>query len=152
MTLTSTTTFDLIGQTQTIIFNNPSQIDQITFANNQITWGSTAGYNLSKSDLLLFLQFKNLYSNLLIANFPLVRASLNAILPVSTFQLNETFAGVTHIYFIQSSLGNPVNTFNYLPSVTSASVAARSQITISLQEFFWCVQMSNQYATQVGLN
>lgn len=37
MALTAVTVFDIIGATQTITFNNPSQVDQITFSSNSIT-------------------------------------------------------------------------------------------------------------------
>jgi hypothetical protein len=152
MALTSTTTFDLVGQTQTIVFNNPSHIDEIDFGSNQITWDSQSGFNLARSDLILYLQFLNVYANLLVTNFPSVQNSRGVAFPLCLFTLSETFAGVTHINFIQSSQGNAVNTINYLPSITSASFASRSSVTISLQEFFFSVQMLNQYAIQIGLN
>ena len=154
MALTSQTTLDLIGQTQSIIFMNPSQVDQISFASNQITWQASSSFNLAKTDLLLYLKFVNTFNNLLITNFPSVASGYASAWPsLCQFDITESFAGVEHIYYTQTSQGSQVIQINYLPSVVSASFATRaSPITLTMQEFFMQCNMLNQYAIQVGLN
>lgn len=153
MALTSTTTFDLVGQTQTLTYFNPSQVDALTFSSNQITFAQISSFNLAKSDLILYCKFLNIFSNLLISNFPSVSTSVNSPWPLSNFQISETFQGVTHITYNQTSQGTTAQNINYLPISAAAAFAARaSAVTISLQEFFMYVLMSNQYAIQIGLN
>jgi hypothetical protein len=153
MGLTSTTTFDLVGLTQTLTFFNPSQVDQITFSSNQITFGAISSFNLVKSDVILYCKYLNTFNNLLIQNFPSVSTSVNNAWPLSEFDITESSSGVTHLIYTQTSQGTAVQTINYVPIATSASFAARgSPVTISLQEFFMYVLMSNQYAIQVNLN
>lgn len=153
MALTSTTTFDIVGATQTLTFNNPSQIDQISFSNNQITFASVIAYNLSKSDTILWFKYLNTFNNLLLINFPSISSSIGQIWPLSLFSITETNVGVVKIIFEQQNLGIDVLKINYLPIATSAAFSARaSPITISLQEYFMTVLMMNQYITQVALN
>ena len=153
MALTSTTTFDISGTAQTLTYFNPSQVDQITFSSNQITFAAVSQFNLAKSDLLLYCQFLNIFNNLLIANFPSVSNSISSPWPLCQFDFSETNVGVKRLIYTQTSQGTAVQTINYLPIATSAAFTARgSPVTISLQEFFMYVLMSNQYAIQVGLN
>ena len=81
MAITATTTLDIVGQTQTITFNNPSQIDQFVYSGGQITHKASSTFNLAKSDVLLYFQFLNAFNNVLILNFPTVNASIGGILP-----------------------------------------------------------------------
>jgi hypothetical protein len=151
MALTSITTLDIIGGNQTIVFNNPSQIDQIQYSSSGITFSATSGYNLSKSDLFLFGQYLTVFYNLLQINFP---SSINNLtsLPNTNFSISQTFAGVTHINFSETSLGNNVFGINYVPQAASGAIASRSQITITPQEFFLFQIMLVQYINQVRLN
>jgi len=153
MALTSTTTFDITGATQTLTYFNPAQVDQIIFSSNQITFASISSFNLAKSDLLLYCQFLNIFNNLLFANFPSVSASVNSPWPVCQFDFSETNVGVKKLIYTQISQGTAVQTINYLPIATAAAFTARgAPVVISLQEFFMYVLMNNQYAIQVGLN
>lgn len=126
MALTSTTVLDLVGQTQVLTFNNPSMVDQISFGSNQITYSAISSYNLVKSDCLLYFQFLNVFSNLLIINFPSVASSVNGALPLSQFDLTLSSSGVEHITYTQNSGSTNVYTSNYVPLAASASFAARA--------------------------
>lgn len=153
MALTATTTFDISGGTQTITFNNPSQVDQITYSGGNITFGSISSFNLAKSDLLLYINFLSVFNNLLFKNFPSVNSNVNGAFPLCQFDISETFAGVTHLTYSQTSAGASALSINYVPVALAASVAARgSPVTVSLQEFFMTVYMLTQYAVQVNLN
>lgn len=153
MALTNQTTFNVTGGTQSAVFSDPGQIDQISFANNQITYSAISSYNLSKSDLLLYLQYLNTFNNLLLVNFPSVSTVLNSIWPLCSFDITESSAGVTHLYYTQTSQGVQAQEINYVPVAGSASIAARANpVVISLQEFAMSILMYNQYAIQVGLN
>jgi hypothetical protein len=153
MALTSLITLDLVGQTQILnYYQGASLVDTISYGSNQITWSATAGFNLSKSDTLLYNSLFQLYFTALVLNFPIVSKSNNALWPLCQFDITETFAGVTHINYTQTSQGSAVLGINYVPFVTSAAFAARSSITISMQEFFMTQIMLAQYSNQVGLN
>jgi hypothetical protein len=153
MALTSTTLFDIVGQTQSITFNNPGQVDQITYASNQVTFQTISTFNLSKSDLQLYIKYLIAFNNLLIFNFPAVSAAYTLPWPISDFHIFETNSGVQKIDYVQTSLGTQVININYLPLATSASFAARvSPVTVTVQEFLMCVYMLTQYSVQVGLN
>ena len=152
MALTSTTVFDIVGQTQTITFTNPTQIDQIVYSSNAITFETTAGYNLVKSDLLLYLRFIQVFNTLLYTNFPTVSFG-NLALPNSALSITKSFAGVTHLNYAQSSLGTNVLDINYVPTAGSGAITARgSPVTITIQEFVTMVTMLNIYSNQVNLN
>jgi hypothetical protein len=153
MALTQQTTTDLVGKTQTITFNNPSQVDQITYSNNQITFQAISTFNLTKSDLLLYIQYLQTFNTLLIANFPIVNSSIGQAWPLSQFDITESSSGVTHIIYTQTSTGNTVMGINYVPQATSGAFTARaSPVTITLQEYFMTVLMLGQYYNQVFLN
>ena len=153
MALTSTTTFDLVNQTQILTFNNPSQLDQIIFTNNQITFSAISTFNLSKSDLLLYLQFLNIFSVLLSRNFPFVNASIASAWPLCSFDITESNVGVKKIIYTQNTASTNVYTIDYLPLIASCSFAARaSPVVITTQEFLSMVDFLTQYAVQVNLN
>lgn len=153
MALTSITTFDVVGQTQSISFNNPGQVDQISYANNQITFAQISGFNLSKSDLLIYLQFLILFNSLLVTNFPSVNLSLNNAWPNCSFDITQSTSGVEHIIYTQNTGSTNVYTINYVPVAVSASFAARgAPVTITLQEYFSMIACLIQYKTQINLN
>ena len=153
MALTQQTTVDIVGQTQTIVFNNPTAVDQIQYASNQITFGIIAEYNLAKSDLLLYGQFINTFNNSLILNFPQVNGSIGGKWPLTEFSIQEYTSGVTHLIYNQTSGANTVANINYLPSILQAGFTARaSTVTITLQEYFMFVLMMGQFIQQVNLN
>jgi len=153
MALTQNTSVDLIGQNQTITFNNPSQVDQISYTGGSIVFETSSTFNLTKSDLLLYLKYLNTFYNLLVTNFPALNAQLNNVWPLSEFDISETSAGVTHLKYIQSSQGTQVISINYIPQATACSFATRSSpVTISLQEFYMAILMLQQYSNQVSFN
>lgn len=153
MALTSTTTFDIIGQTQTLTFNNPGQVDQVSFTSNAITFAAESQYTLAKIDVLLYFQYLNSFNNLLLLNFPSISSSIGQIWPLSKFDISTTSQGVKKIEYTQTTAGTTVLDISYLPIATSASFAARgSPVTISLQEYFMTILMMNQFTTQVSLN
>jgi hypothetical protein len=153
MALTSTITLDLVGATQILnYYESATLTDTITYSSNSITFATTPGFNLSKSDTLLYNSLFQLYFTALVLNFPVISKSNNALWPLSSFQISETSQGVTHINYAQTSVGSPVLGINYVPLAGSAAFASRSQITITLQEFFMTQIMLAQYSNQVGLN
>jgi hypothetical protein len=153
MALTSTTVFDVGGATQSITFSNPSQVDQISFSNNQVTFEAESSYNLVKSDLLLYGQYLQAFNTLLYVNFPSVGPSYNLAWPLCQFDITETNVGVQHINYTETSLGNTVLGINYVPLAGAAGFTARaSPVTITLQEFFMCCFMMLQYCKQISLN
>jgi hypothetical protein len=152
MARTATTIFDIIGGTQCINFNNPSLIDNISFANNQITFQTTSEFNLAQSDLLLYIKYLQTFNTLLFNNFPTLKSYLTESLPLCNFQITETNVGVVKITYIQTSLSSLVYTINYLPIATSAAFSARNSVMINIQEFNLLIAMLQQYANQVSKN
>src|ERR1700677_703992 len=137
MALTSTTTFDVIGNTSTITFFNPGQVDQITYSGGAITFQTAGSFTLAKTDFLLYFQYLSAYYNQLFINFPQIAASVNTIWPLSVFDISFTNIGIKKLAYTQSSIGTQVMQINYLPSIVQAGFVARgAPVTVSLQEFF----------------
>lgn len=154
MALTSTILLDLPNQTQTLtFFQGVTQLDQITFSNNSITMGSTPGFDLSKSDCLLYNSLFQTWVTALELNFPAVFKSVNSQWPQSIFSVNIVdITGLLRVLFTQTSLGNSIYATDYLIVAQTVIYAARSTITITLQEFFMMQLMLQQFTNQVALN
>lgn len=153
MALEQILTTNSVATTASLTFNNPSQVDQVDFGSNTITFAECSAFNLVKSDVLLYIQYMNYFNNNLLVNFPSVQASINTAFPISNFQLSITSQGVTHIDYNQSNNGISLLAINYVPTAGAAGFSARpSPVTISLQEFFMTCYMLTQYSIQVGLN
>jgi hypothetical protein len=154
MALTSTTLLDVSDGIQTITFYEGSTVvDQITYSNNQITFSSISSYNLSKSDLLLYVQYLQVFLTLLTVNFRSLISLVNAIWPLCLFEISETNVGTTHITYTQSSNGTNVYTINYVPIAQAASFNSRSSpVSITFQEFYAGLNFMNLYSNQVSLN
>lgn len=153
MALTSTITLDLVGQTQVLnYYEGATLTDTITYSSNQITFAATSGFNLSKSDCILYNTFFQTYFTALVLNFPVVSKSNNILWPVCNFEVSNTSVGVTHINYIQTTGASSVLTINYVPLSGQAAFSARSSVTISLQEFFMTQIMLAQFTNQVSFN
>ena len=154
MVLTSTNTVDVVGGTQQItFFSGVTQVDQVTYSSNTITFASAIGYTLSKSDYLLYFQYLNSYFTLLAVNFPIINSSSSGIWPLCTFSFVESNVGVKKLAYLQDTGSTMVLGINYLPLTTSAAFLARvSPVTISMQEFFMTMNMLAAYTNQVTLN
>lgn len=150
MALTAITTLNIPGLTQTIAFNNPGLVDEIDFGNNQVTLKASSSYTLSKSDLLLYYNYLNVYNNALLFNFPSIVASYLVPIPVSKFNLKpqsttllfEYLSGTSNAITINYDLGTKIATFTARPS----------DVIITLQEFFMMVILFTQFQKQVSLN
>jgi hypothetical protein len=152
LALTSTTTFDVVGNTSTITFFDPSQVDQITYSSGAITFQTASSYTLSQSDYLLYFQYLKAFLTQLFINFPSIATSINTIWPLCLFEIAITNVGITKLSYTQSSQGTQVTQINFLPSVIQVGFVARaSPVTISLQEFYQTVYMLTQFTTQVNL-
>ena len=154
MALTSVASFDVVNQTQTItFFESSTQVDEITYSAGSITFANISGFNLSKSDCLLYFQYLNAYFNSLLINFPSISLSQNGKWPLSQFDITQSSQGVTHIIYTQTSQGNVVYTTNYVPVALSASYIARSNpVTITLQEFYMTINVMTAFTNQISLN
>lgn len=154
MALTSTTSLDVVSQISTISFyQGVSIVDQITFSSNTVTYQSISSYNLSKSDMDLYIKFLNVYLLLIYTNFPAAGQSINLAWPLCKFDITLSSSGVEHITYTQASQGNTFLTINYVPIASAASFSARvSPVTISIQEFISGVNFNNLFFNQVSLN
>jgi len=154
MALTSTTLVDVVNSTQTITFYESAvQVDQIVYANNQITFEAASVYNISQSDLSLYYGYLKAYFNNLLVNFPVISASGASIWPLCQFEINETHTGILSLTYNQTSNGILVLNIAFLPSLASASFTGRaSPVTITMQEFFMTMNMLFQYINQTNLN
>jgi len=153
MALQATLFVDIANQFETLTYTlNSVQLDELTFSNNQITFGSTTGFNLSQSDFIIYNSYLTIFLNSLLINFPTIQNLRGISLPISTFEIQLATSGIEHIYYIQTSLGNSVYNTNYVPDAHAASFASRVSITITLQEFFVFAQLHNIYSQQVGFN
>ena len=154
MAITSTTTVDIVGQTQTIQFySGVTILDQFTYSGGQIVHAASTTYSLSKSDLLLYFQFLNAFNNLLIINFPTVNSNIGGFFPLCQFDLSETNVGVKRVIYNQTSAGTTVLNINYVAiAVAGAFATIGSPVTITLQEWFFMIIMMYQFNNQVLLN
>lgn len=144
---------DSLGVTSYIDFNNPGQVDQVSFGGNAITFAACSQFNLSKSDTVLYIKYLEAFSANLLINFPAIAGFINTSWPICNFQTSITSAGVTHINYIQSSGASTVLDINYVPIAASSGFSARvSPVVITLQEFFMMCYILSQYAVQVELN
>lgn len=153
MALTNATTFDVISNTSTITFYNPGQVDQITYSANTVTFQSETTYNLSKSDLLLFMKYIFSFHAQLLLNFPSVALSASRAWPLCVFDITISSAGVTHLYYNQTTSGTTVLNIDYVPIAVSGAIATRAApVTITMQEWFQAINMLQQYNNQVSIN
>lgn len=153
MALTSVTALDVVGKTASLTYNNPGAVDLISFANNQITFGSISQYSLAKSDALLYFQFMNTFNNLLLINFPTLSQFIGQIFPLCQIDLSITNVGIKKIIYTQTSAGTNVLVSTYLPIAGSASISARgSPVTISMEEWFYTIVCMAQFTQQINLN
>ena len=76
-----------------------------------------------------------------------------AFFPLCVFDISETNVGVKKIIYNQTTAGTTVININYVPVAVSAAFATiGSDVTISLQEWFFQIIMMYQYNNQVSLN
>ena len=152
MTLTASTTFDISDQTQSIIFSNPSMVDQISYSSNQITFSEISSFTLTASDMNLYVIYLQNFYKLLLLNFPSINQSLSLPWPLCEFDITSSNTGIAKLTYTQNSLGTNVYTINYLPAESSAGFAARSApVVTTLQEFLWTVPMIIQYNNQITI-
>jgi hypothetical protein len=154
MALTSQTTLDLVGQTQTISFyTGATMVDQIVYSGNAIIFENISGYTLSKSDYALWFQYLLAYYTLLVRNFPDINQSSFLIWPLCSFDITIKNQGTESITYTQTTTGTDALKITYLPIATSAAFEVRAApVSISLQEFFMTMQMLPQLTNQIALN
>jgi hypothetical protein len=152
MALSATTVFDIVDQTQSITFNNPTMVDQISFANNQLTFAEISTFTLTQSDMLLYVKYLQAFYTLLVQNFPTINIAFTQPWPLCLFSLAETDVGINKITYTQTSNGANVYTINYLPEELSAGFLARTApAVITTQEFLWTIPMMNQFGNQIAI-
>jgi hypothetical protein len=150
MALTAITTLDIPGLTQIIKFNNPAQVDEIDFGNNQIIFKASPTFNLSKSDFLLYINYLNVFNTALILNFPAVTAFQPLALPLSECNFK---IGSTRITYDQHSGVNDVFNITYFLNTQIMTFTARaSDMTITLQEFFLLIYNMVKMNQQINVN
>ena len=154
MALTSQTSLDTAGGTQTITFyESSSQVDQIIYSSNQITFQTCSAFNLSQSDLQLYFTYLNTFNTNLKINFPIINNSVNTSFPLCEFDLKITNVGTKKIVYTQTTSGTNVVLITYVPIATAASFIARaSPVTITIQEFLMMISMLIVYENQVLLS
>lgn len=149
MPLTAITTLDIPGTNQIITFNNPSEVDKITFASNVLTFASHASFDLSKSDFLLYFSYLNIYNTALLLNFPPINSSLGISLPLCEFNFK---VGPTRITYLQKTNATEVISLTYFIGTQIMNFAARpSNVPITIQEFFMTIYMLDRYSKEIGL-
>ena len=153
MALTSTTTFDIANQTQTINFYSSSVlVDSISYSAGVLNYANVAQFNLSKSDIILYFQYLNIFNNTLLVNFPSLNASLIQALPLCQFDFLENSIGTKKLIYTQNSQGNSIYTITYVVVGSSASFAARSALSTTIQEFLASLNFFGVFVNQITLN
>ena len=86
MAVTGTITQNVPSGTQQIIFDNPTEFENITYTvGTGFTYAVESSIVLNKSDFALFLQYKTQYYNTLFVNFPALNTFFTSQLPVCKF-------------------------------------------------------------------
>jgi hypothetical protein len=154
MAIKSTVLLDLPSNIQSITYNvGINQVDKITFASNAITFSAISSFNLIKSDLLIYIANLKSFSDLLFNNFTFLPNPSTLPLPPSNFQIAiVSLASVIHLHYIQTSLVNQVYNINYSTALKQATIPTRAQTTITLQEFYYCINFLQSYKNQINLN
>lgn len=150
MALTAITTLDVPGVTQIIKFNDPTQVDEIDFGSNVLTFKAISSYNLSKSDFLLWFNYLDVFNTALILNFPTIVTNINATLPTCQYDFK---VGATRITYDQISGSNDVLNLTYLFSNSTMTFAARAtDMTMTVNEFFFMVNFLRGVKKQIGFH
>lgn len=150
MALTAITVLNIPGTTQTIVFNNPTLVDEIDFGSNQITFKAISSYNLSRSDFLLWYNYLSIYSTALLLNFPSLNTTVFQSIPQSEYDLKM---GATRLTFDYHSGATDVLNLTYILSNTTMTFGARaSDVTVTIQEFALLIYILKQYNQQVSFN
>lgn len=154
MSLLAINTLNLPSLTQSIVFNNPSQVDEISYASNSITYPIASSFVLSQADFALFYQYSQQFYNSLIINFPNITQYYNIEIPVCLFEI-QSLGGPNLLNFTQTSTASPVThvyTITFDRVAKTATFAARaSAITITMQEYLLAFSALTQYANQVTI-
>lgn len=155
MALTSTTTFDIVNQTQTITFyQSATLIDQLVYSSNQVTFETISSFSLSKSDFALYMKYLGIYYNLLIVNFPVITTLFPLSWPSNgtSFTIHQTYPPLKIVY-TQVSVGATALNVSYLPLAITTTFSSRgTPVAISMQEWASGFDLLNQFATQVAAN
>jgi hypothetical protein len=142
------------GNTQQIVFNNPSMIDSITYGNAGITYPNVPSYTLTQSDFSLFYTYKTQFYNALLINFPSLSEMANLEVPVCQMKIYSS-SGPNIIQYYQSSTASPTSLVYNISfdrgSLTTTFAARPAAITISIQEYLLAFPIIALYANQVGI-
>lgn len=154
MALSSVITQNIPAGTQQIIFNNPTEVDNITYSGSGLTYAVESSFTLSQSDMVLYFQNKLAFYNALLLNFPAINAGFNLEVPVCLMEV-QSMSGPNYLVFTQTSTASPVThvyTITFDRGSLIATFAARaSAITITPQEYLMAFQILRLFFNQVSL-
>jgi hypothetical protein len=155
MAISSVITQNVPSNTQQIIFNNPSEFENISYSSIGITYAAESSTALSQEDFITFYQNKLQFYNSLLVNFPSIANYFNLKLPVSKFDI-LSLSGPNLIEYTQTSTSSPISkvynlTFDRV-ALTMTFAARVNPIIITLQEFLIGFQWITQFYNQIKLS
>lgn len=155
MAVSSIITQNVPSSTQQIIFDNPTEFENISYSSSGITYASESSTVLSQDDFIVFYQNKLQFYNTLLLNFPSISNSFTSRLPVSKFEI-LSLTGPNILEYLQTSTSSPItNVYNLTfdrGALTMTFAARTNPITITLQEFLTGFQWITQFYNQVKLS
>lgn len=155
MAVTSSISQNIPSGTQQIIFDNPSEFENITYSSSGLTYAAEGSTVLSQSDFIVFYQNKQQFYNSLLLNFPLLSNSFNLQLPVSQFKI-LSLSGPNILQYYQTSTASPITlvyNLTYDRGAKTCTFAARANpITITYQEYLIGFQWITQFYNQIKSN
>ncbi|HZY25508.1 MAG TPA: hypothetical protein VFE71_06750 [Bacteroidales bacterium] len=151
MAISSVITQDIPNGIQQVIFNNPTEFDNILYSSGSMMYAAEPDTVLSKEDFLTYYSNKLQFYNALLNNFPASSSAFNLTLPASAFVLYST-SSPDNLEFLQltSDLSTLVYTLNFDRVALTIDFTARpTPVTITLQEFLTGFQYITKFASQV---
>lgn len=135
------------GNTQQIVFQNPSFLDSITYSSSGFTYPISSSFTLSQSDLALFLQYIIQFYNSIFYNFPFLNSQFSQPLPFSNTEVYYV-PGPDFLYYYQTSSNPALQVYQisiHNGTKVSTFAARASAVTITNQEFLFSYQILISY-------
>jgi len=152
LTTSTSTTQSPVSQVLTFSASG-SQIDQVTFASDAFTFSTSDSFSLSKEDTMLYLNALQVFQKTVTINFSETTSLYNQPLPPCEYDISIVDAdGDMQLTYTQNSGGANVFTIAYDQTTQTATFSARSEISITPQEFAASVKILMLFAIQVGYN
>ena len=150
MTTTSVINIDLVNQTATNIFTlNNVVLNNVSFANNQITFNNRSSGSLNIKDLALNLTQLQVFKTALLFNFPILQSYINLSNGTSHYSIQRTDNTNIKYIFTGGALANIDNfTYDFLTKLCTIT-ARTSPVTVSFSCYLQSLIAADNFLAQI---